>query len=312
MTTLNTVSETVRTRYTKTRLAEREIKILIYLWKWKLVSNAAIAAKFFDGLSDVRAYNRLRDLKRAGLIKMDDDDEHRHFAWTLTAKGFSTVRKYLPGLREEGFRSEAFYHDLLVTAFHLGDWLTSPPKTVRFFSEQELRQSMAVEFPQWVPAVDVHRPDGYWGFETDGAMAPVAIEVEINRKDPSAYFTVAEYYADYENVRRIFWLVPTQKIAAWIQTKLSEALSTKANKHNFIVINDFLKNQWQASICLGPERNRTVRATLLTLARETAENCPRKFSSAKLLETRKSFVRPAACEKSAPTPNRQPPMAYSQ
>lgn len=309
--TLTMINPEHRPRRFDSRLTDRERKLLIYLWKWKLVSHAALAAKFFGNVSDVRAYNKLRDLRRSGLIYLMIDDERRYSAWALSAKGFKVVSKHLAGLRESGFRPEHFFHDFLVTAFHLGEWLINPPQSVRFFSEQQLRRLLSAQYPPWVPATDDHRPDGYWGFEINGTVVPIAIEMEISRKNPSAYLNVAEYYAGCERIRRVFWVVSTAKVGTWIQSKMSQALSTKANKHNFIVLADFLKLQWQAPIVLGPERNHTVSSVLLGLAGENDEKATRKFSAAKLLEMRKSFVRPKTSESTPPTQKRPLPMAYT-
>ena len=275
----------------KIRLTERELNVLLYLWKWKLVSQAALTAKFFGKVSPGRAYNKLRELYRAGFVAMTGDDEGQRFAWTLAPKGFAVVLKYLPVLRESGFRSEHFTHDFLTTAFHLGDWLVGAPKSVKFFSEQDLRRLSPDEIPVWVPAPDAHRPDGYWGFDNGGTWLPVAVEVEIHRKSPAAYAAVAEYYADFACIHRVFWLVPSLRSALGIQSKLSRPHLIVAAKHNFVTVPDFLHHQWDAPIIIGADKGKTVRSLLFDLARETGGKMTGKFSAGHLLESRKSFVR---------------------
>ncbi len=204
-------------------LGDREIKILIFLWKWKLVSNAALSSpRFFPHTGAARAYNRLQAMRKANLIEMRCDAKCQNFAWCLTAKGFRAIREFLPALHEEGFRSEHFEHDLLVSAVHLGEWLVAKPHHVKLFTEQELRRVAYADYPSWVPQSPLHRPDGYFGFLGDDAIIPVALEVELNRKSARAYTNVSLIYQDLATIFRVLWLVPSLTTATRIHHKISE------------------------------------------------------------------------------------------
>jgi hypothetical protein len=291
------------------RLNDREVRILIFLWKWKLVSNTALTSKrFFPATSDPRAYNRLLDLKRAALIEVRCDDKIQTFAWTLTQKGFKAIREFLPALREEGFRSEYFEHDFLVTAFHLGDWLIELPPNVRFFTEQELRRCAFDEYPSWVPRTE-HRPDGYFGFTGDDKIIPVAIEVELNRKTPSAYEGIGEFYADTSSVYRVLWCVPSIAAAKRIHTKIREFISVRNNIHNLILVSDFRDSGWQSPIIEGPEAGKTVRQFLGEIPRRKGVESTWNSTTRLLLQSRKSYVKSKVSPLTTPAPKALLPTA---
>lgn len=293
------------------RLNDREVRILIFLWKWKLVSNAALTSKrFFPVTSQARAYNRLLDLKRVGLIEVRCDDKIQNFAWTVTQKGFKAIREFLPALREEGFRSEYFEHDFLVTAFHLGDWLIELPSNVRIFTEQELRRCVFDEYPSWVPETS-HRPDGYFGFAGDDKIMPVAIEIELNRKTPTAYEGIGEFYADTTSVFRVLWLVPSVTAAKRIHSKIREYLSVRSNIHNFILVSDFRDLGWQSPIIEGPEAGKTIRQFLDEIPRRKGVESTWNSTAQLLLQSRKSYVKSKVSSLTARAPKAQLPTALN-
>ena len=291
-------------------LGDREVRILIFLWKWKLVSNAALASKrFFPNAGQVRAYNRLLDMRHADLIEFRYDGKLQNFAWTLSKKGFSAIREYLPELREEGFKSENFEHDLLVTMFHLGDWLIEHPNNLHVFTEQELRRLAFHEYPAWVPRTDLHRPDGYFGFTDGDKVISVAVEIEFNRKAPVAYEGVGEFYSDLPDVHRVIWLVPNIDSAKRIQKKIKESVPTRNNIHNFVLINDFRKQGWQSPIAIGPDANKNVRQFLSTVPRRKGVESTWNATTPLLLNTRRSYVKSAVKATSSTGSQAQLPMA---
>lgn len=277
----------------------RDLQVLAFLWKWKLVSNAALTSKrLFPNVSPMRAYNRLIDLRRTGYIQSRSEESGERHAWALTKKGFKAVRKHLPQLREEGFGAEHFYHDLMVTALHLGNWLVDRPASVSFVTEQELRRCDVDALPSWVPDTSIHRPDGYWGFAEGDQTKAIAIEVELNRKHLSTYEAVGDYYAEQDRIYRVLWMVESLTNVRSIQKKISESSSTRDKIHNFILEKDFLEHGWQSSIVHGPESNQTVDVFLKRLGREKPVIRPCNVTDRLLLEPRKSNNRSAAYKKS--------------
>lgn len=279
----------------KIKMGDRELGILIFLWKWKLVSHAALTCeRFFPNAGPITSYNRLRQLRQEGLIEMRVDAKSQNFAWTLTKKGFEAIREFLPTLRDVGFKSEFFEHDLLVTMFHLGDWLIERPAHVKLFTEQELRRLAFHEYPSWVPKTDLHRPDGYFGFVNGDKAVTVAIEVECNRKKTVSYELVGEFYANLPNLLRVVWLVPNAHSAGRIQKTFSNTVHAGSGIHNYVLISEFQKFGWQSMILLGPEKGAAVGSVLGFSPQEKPEKSPRIFSGQLLLNTKKSFVRSQA------------------
>ncbi len=284
-------------RMPKVLLGEREINILIFLWRWKLVSNAALTCKkFFPNAGSRRGYNRLQELKREGLIEVRYDAKLQNFAWALSKKGFTAIREFLSPLREEGYKSENFEHDLLVTMFHLGDWLLEAPSDVRVFSEQELRRTAFPEYPWWVPKTTLHRPDGYTGFIKGDRDIVLAIEIECSRKKPLCYELVAGFYRDLTAVHRVLWLVPSTDRAKNIQTIFMQSARSRSTIHNFILIPDFMNRGWRSQIVVGPEAGQTVTEFYDLLPREKGVKSTGPFTTPLLLNTKRSFVRSKACE----------------
>ncbi len=274
------------------RATARDIRLLQFLWRWKLVPTAALAGeRFFPGKTIARGYNRLLDLRKLGLIECHADQRLLNYAWTLTKRGFLAIADDLPALREAGFKSENFSHDLLVLAFHLGDFLNGVPDGFKLFSEQELRRYAVTEYPTWIPKSDFHRPDGYVGFSSDDKMLSVAIEVELSRKVASAYENVGVFYAEHQNVHRVLWLVPSLVMAKRIQRKITESVSVRHNIHSFVLLSHFLESGWAAKISEGADAGISIAEFYCHLPRRKPVEKPWKSTSLALLDTRKSYVK---------------------
>ena len=111
-------------------LTERDLCLLKFLWRWKLLSTAALTEAFFKDRSPITAYVRLWHLKEANFIQLVSESGGKEFYWCLAPKGFGAIQNSLPDLAELGFKSKNIEHDALVTAVHLGDWLTISPKGI--------------------------------------------------------------------------------------------------------------------------------------------------------------------------------------
>lgn len=236
-----------------------DFEILIFLWRWKLVSTAAIGARFFQGRAAISPYLRLSSLKKLGLVRYQYFEIDRIVAaWTLTAKGFKVIRPLLPQLREDGFRSEAILHDWITTAIHLGEWLPSQPDGTDLFSEQQMRRLSLDDYPAWIPRTDLHRPDGYWRVRLPQGVGTVALEVELSTKYPHNYRAVADFYRDHPRIFRVVWLTDTLHTAKTIQSRLRDGAPSHIGIHNFVLKADFFRLGWNALLKLGAESNRPL------------------------------------------------------
>ena len=267
---------------------EREIPILFFLWKWKVSTTAALIKKFFPHCAGKTAYNRILSLRQAGLIQLRSDSGGQKFICSLDKQGFETIRKRLTKMKEEGYKSEYMGHDLVASAFQLGDWLIECPKGVSFFTEQELRRIDPGLYPEWVPKSEVHRPDGYSRITMDGKPATVAFEAELNQKSDAEYERVAEHYDLFRTILRVFWLMPRESTAKNLHQKLKKYSRRVPSPHNFLIFEEFQNQGWQSKILFGPDEGKTLSEVLAGLEPQSRGSPPAKFLAQSLLDLRKS------------------------
>lgn len=225
--------------------------LLLFLWRWKLLSTAALSARFFSKLKPHSAYKRIQKLRRKSLITAVSDAHGEKFLWSLTRKGFQSITSFLPLLREEGFKSENPEHDFLVSAVHLGDTLFDHASGQDIFSEQELRRVHPDFFPSWVPSSAVHRPDGYWRFGGDSSREAIALEVELSPKKDCDYHAVSKFYGRCLGVRRVVWVCGSETLARRVHSRLLEPEKGAKDQHSFFLVSDFEKLGWGALCKFG-------------------------------------------------------------
>ncbi len=279
---------------------KRAIPILLFLWTWKLSTTAAIAAKFFPENKLHSVYKLLLALKKKGLIGYKYEEYYENFFWVLTDKGFDRISGKLPyDLFEEGYGSESFSHDFITTAAHLGDWLLKIPEGCDLFTEQQLRRIVSDQYPSWVPqckfaqtAKSYHRPDGYWKINSESTKEVVALEVERRQQGNERYLAIGRFYASQESLYRVFWLVPSETKGRNISVKMQKHLKENEDYHNFILIDDFLKNGWRAKVFMGPDQNQTITNILSSGKGETMGERGETSPCTLLLDTRKNPITP--------------------
>lgn len=242
---------------------ELGVPLLKFLWKWKLVSNAGLARRFFAHTTHpFSSYNWLLRLKHAHYIDQRWDEQGQSFLWTLDRAGFCAIKDFLPPLREEGYSSESPRHDWLASAFHMGNWLVRAPAGIQLISEQELRRYETEVYPNWIPKDSSHRPDGYWYRPIPGSARIVAFEMETNRKNASRYEGVGSFYGETAQISRVLWIVLSLSEAKRIDDHLSKGLGSRTELHSFVRLNSFLKQGWSAPIEYGPGVNLTIESFL--------------------------------------------------
>jgi len=77
-------------------LSEDDLKLLRYLWKWKVSTTLALSQRFYSHKNLRRGYERLRTLERASFIQSHREIKGEKFIWTLSKKGFLTIEANLP------------------------------------------------------------------------------------------------------------------------------------------------------------------------------------------------------------------------
>jgi hypothetical protein len=274
-----------KTKERKTTLSSnRDVPILRFLWRWKLSTAAAITKRFFPDCTPHTAYKRILALRKGGYINCYTDRSGDDHFLGLGKNGFKVVRGSLPEGTEAGFRSEHMYHDLLVSAVHLGDCLLKDNPTIRTFTEQELRRLDKEFYPHWVPQRGSHRADGYWRVENEHRRKTIALEVERKFKTKAKYIDAAHFYHFNKNVDRVLWVVNTKRMAASIKKAIARAEIDKEDMHCFVTIPHFLKKGWEAKIIDGVEEGESIRELLGNIGGTCSELGP----TLALLDTRKS------------------------
>lgn len=255
----------------------RDREIVLFLWKWKLLTTAAIGRKFFLNGSPDATFRRLEILMKRGYITLLCVDG-KVFYWTLSNNGFNSLKGSLPELKDVGFKSECLKHDHLVSTVHLGPWLKDMPADVELFSEQELRRYDIDLYPDWIPHTKRHRPDGYWRVPFKSSFITVSLEVELHQKRSDFYTDVAEFYSDHEDITRIIWIVPKISLGRLIQEKLRVFSPSGYLIHNFACLSDIERLGWQAPFFLGYDSGKSMayllenRVALSCAGKETLPN----------------------------------------
>lgn len=234
------------------------LRILGFLWQWKLATTAVLSFKFFREIKPHSAYKRLKAIEKRGLIQIIPDPTGAMFFWVLTKRGFSAIKEHLPALEQDGFKSENMYHDHLVLSFHIGDWLAGLPDGALYIAEQQLRRYPKCEYPAWVPKDDSHRPDGYWS--VGGKV--ISVEVELSCKTEGDYYSIALFYDWQQSIHAVFWLVPSTTIAKRIRNYLESARPARIEMHHFVMLPDFKEKGWAAMLTLGAKQGKTLREIL--------------------------------------------------
>lgn len=266
----------------------REVPLLHFLWKWKVSTTAALTKKFFPNCKGKTAYNRLLALRHAGLIRVSSDGQGQKFICSLGRKGFEAIKEGLPLMKEEGFKSEHMGHDVLVSAFHLGEWLLEKPESTTLFSEQQLRRMYSDMYPAWIPRSDVHRPDGYTQTLLGDRLTTIAFEVELSNKRDPDYLKIAEFYENYPKIEKILWLVPRLSTAQTIQEKMDHVFHGVPSPHQFILLEEFTNLGWHSEIGLGVDQGKSILSVLSGKAQEKHRKSSGSILSQSLLDTRKS------------------------
>lgn len=267
-----------------------DLPLLMFLWRWKVSTTVALSRKFYPERSPAKAYVRLWKLERAGFIRARCNDTARAFIWTLDKRGFSALRLHLPDMKEKGYLSENMYHDLLVTAVHLGDCFFKRSESIEFFTEQELRRLDPATFPEWVPTCS-RRPDGYWGIKKAVGHKVVALEVELSVKADAEYESITRFYEERDGVHQILWVVRRASIAEKLHT-IMQTVTRRTFKHSFLVLDPFYSLGWQAAIHCGLDAGNTVNQMLGNSCETDRTMVSGQFS----LDTRKTPHKSKQCE----------------
>lgn len=270
----------------KQKLSVRDEEILFFLWRWKIATTRNLALRFYSDKSFRAAYVSLWRLERAGWLSSHTTANRRDHFWTLTDQSYyQLVKPRLPGLIQDGYRSEYVEHDFVVNALHLGDFIVAQPAHVSLFTEQELRRFDPEFYPAWVPQSKIHRPDGYSLVSDGNEKRMVAFEIELSQKKLEIYENVGRFYFEDTKVTDVLWMVGTLMQAKRILQRIESAIGPRSHVHSFVLLSDFRKHQWQSSIVIGKNKGIPI-AKIVGICAESSRNHDSKID---FFDTRKSL-----------------------
>lgn len=237
-------------------MSDRDNKILHFLWRWKLASTASIHEAVCHPQTPYSTYKALERLEKYKLIQTENTFEQNFSSWTLTDRGFESIRGSLGDLIEEGYKSENHWHDRNVVALHLGEWASHPFPIVSFFTEQEMRRRSVESYPAWVPKTKDHRPDGYTRIQSADGDVVLAMEAELWPKALSVYETTLKFYQLMRGVHQVYWLTGSDLVREQILRARDCIKEKTENLHVFVAMDDYFKNGWDALVT--NERSETL------------------------------------------------------
>ncbi|MBK9293315.1 MAG: hypothetical protein IPM57_02555 [Oligoflexia bacterium] len=245
-------------------LPKTDVMILNFLWRWKVVTSLTLRQILLSSSQnkDWNFYRKLRQLEAQGFVelKAGSNEILKYQVWQLTKKGFDYIVDSLDVvLRENGYGSENVFHDFLVTAFHLGEWIFVKPPGVELFSEQELRRNWPSNYPYWVPEIQAHRPDGYTLLKGSNYKKLIAVEVELSAKNYDIYQDIGAFYDDMVSIDSILWLVRDEALKDKILKAFKSRRGKRPEIHNFVLLDHFKEEFWKAKIVEGSQKGSSVR-----------------------------------------------------
>lgn len=274
--------------------SRRDLPMFLFLWRWKVVSTAALHVRFYQEASRARCFKRLRMLEKSGYVVASYIAEWPGFAWTLNKKGFDAIRGLLPDGVGAGFKSEAPYHDLLATAVQLGDCLVESPKNVAFFSEQQLRRRPREFWPDWIPKDFSRRPDGFTIVQRGDTSHVIAIEIERSAKQARDLEDIGHAYARSLAIHWVLWAMPAERRIRDMRKHLTELDNTRREIHNFVTLESIQEFGWQAAIVEGAQKGVSLREFFgLAQGGRSPGETPEKSPTLLFFDRRKSYGKTA-------------------
>jgi len=249
----------------------KDLQILRTIFKWKVLPPSTLRyllaqnenPKTFEKRLERLVHRKLlQKVEHVGVLRM----------LQLSEAGFLRFKNGVDYLKEDGFASEAIWHDFVTVALQLGIWAAAKPSCVDLVSEQELRRFYMQELPHWIPSCDIHRPDGFSRFKLPNGIRLVAYEVEISRKSADRYDSAAQFYATSSQVDSVIWLVKDEALMKTIQSKVQLNDSSMMDMHNFILFKTFQDKFWDAEFIDGQKRGQKLVEVMSEMSQAPVEH----------------------------------------
>ncbi len=258
-------------------LSALEFQIIEFIWCWKTVPASLVKEIFLKNKSEWQSYKVIRRLRRDGILdEIPKGKVIRHRLLCLTELGFDIFLSERDFTGQQRFRVHSPAHDYLSTALQLGGVYKVKDPGLVLFSEQEIQTLPARLLPKKIyhnkdhsaGSYSVgHIPDGISVLKEKSTEIIIGYEVEINLKPANRYHAMRYYYgrsfdlyskASSEEIKvdHVIILAKNLHIAQRIHfelTKLDPSVShdRQIEKLSFVLVDDFIKQGWDASIIMG-------------------------------------------------------------
>ena len=230
------------------------------LWRWKLLTTTQVHLAVYKERTIEKCYRRLMDLYRQKYIECFTTQDQKASFWQLTEKGYNVLDFSELEMDHSGFRSENQEHDFWVNAIHFGAWINQKTLNAAIFTEQQIRRTSVESFPKWVPHTKEHTPDGWLNINLNqpNKTSLIALEVELSKKARVNYDKVGKFYSEIVDVANVLWFVRKIRDAQYIQRHLHSGQQNKISEHSFVLMDHFIKNQYQAKIIFGKNLDQPI------------------------------------------------------
>jgi hypothetical protein len=234
-------------KYPGRHLHALDVAILKFLWKWKVSTIAALRQAVAPKQNHNTFNKRIRKLETNGLIECERILIPSLNLWQLTEHGAYAIRESLGPIKDEGFRSASHYHDALVLAFQMGEWIYDD-KRPTLITDQELLRYDKESLHEGLPDGTDHRPDGYAIAPREGKDRILAFEVELHAKSVDRYASLIRWYELKREVERVLWLVGNEYVIAQFKKAKAQARGHAEQLHLFVHLDEYLKSGWDSPL----------------------------------------------------------------
>lgn len=244
------------------KLGTPDLRVFEFLWKWKLATPLFLYEVTSQSeMGFLRFWKRLRRLYREGFLETESGLKDENLTlYRLSKKGFDQLMKSQDFIPEKRYKPQAVYHDYLATCFHHLPSFCGDFQNILHWSEYEASVFGVEHYPEWVPGRKEHIPDGYSLLINGSEKSLIAYEVEISQKPFCRYAKMLSFFggskSEYDFV---FWLVGSERLAGKILGSRQSTDPMDLGKHQFFLLDDFVKNGWNTKCFLGATLGKSLK-----------------------------------------------------
>lgn len=246
----------------RTRLTERDLRLLAFLGEHGCVSPSRIKTYFWNSSEASRAHNRrLRILTDEGFVEKVAGDEDRLLGYRLTMKGKRFLKEQQPSqevsLSRRGYKTQ-FEHDQKV--IDLRRILEQSPLISGFKMDHEIRAEFSDgkgRSVNWQNAPLI--PDAIFTHRNQGGVMKIALELEMSRKSARRYGRIFRSHLLAKKWNLTLYIVKDEALKKILMEALDEVkrrdlevrLAKVVNGIYFCTLEKFLSDGLEAPMTNG-------------------------------------------------------------